>query len=103
EQEETVMLTQVQFGDSPAVIARRFGVSMPALIAANPHKATTVVAGVQTWRDLTPGETIVVPVAGLVGDAATDAVNALVAPGLNPSHPPHAPLPFPPPPVLPPP
>ena len=75
------MLYQVRNGDSPAIIARRYGVAMSALIAANPRKPTTVVAGVRTWRSLAPGETVSVPVAGFVGDAGTDAVHALIAAG----------------------
>ena len=48
------MLYTVQFGDSPALIARRFGVSMEAIIGANPQKPTTVVAGQRTWQSVNP-------------------------------------------------
>lgn len=75
------MLYQVRNGDSPAIIARRYGVSMAALIGANPRKPTTVVAGQQTWRSIAPGETVSVPMAGYLGDSASDTVNALIAAG----------------------
>ena len=39
-------------GDSPASIARKFGVSLDQLLNANPQKATTVVRGVRTWTSL---------------------------------------------------
>ena len=73
------MLYTVQYGDSPAIIARRFGVSTSALIGANPQKPTTVVAGYQTWRDLRTGETLRVPVAGFVGDALSDLIGQILA------------------------
>lgn len=73
------MLYTVQYGDSPAIIARRFGVSTSALIGANPQKPTTVVAGSQTWRDLHTGETLRVPVAGFIGDAFSDLVGRILA------------------------
>jgi hypothetical protein len=73
---------QAQFGDSPHSIARKFSVSTPALIAANPHKPTTVVAGRTTWRELRTGEPVVVPT------AATG-----VPPAPAPVLPPAAPLP----------
>lgn len=72
------MLYRVQWGDSPAVIARKFGVSVAAIIAANRQKPTTVVAGRRTWRSLRPGEGINVPTSGSVGAAADDAkINAI--------------------------
>ena len=56
-------------GDSPAIIARNSGVSREALIAANPHKPTTRVAGQTTWRSLAPREKLIIPVRGFgVGD-----------------------------------
>ena len=61
------MLYQVQYNDSPAKIARKFGVSMAALTGANPAKPTTVVAGVPTWSSITVGETVNVPLGGIVG------------------------------------
>ena len=75
------MLVQVAYGDSPAIIARKYGVTMGALIGANPQKPTTVVAGVRTWRDLRAGETVSVPVGGYVGDPQTVAVEALMNAG----------------------
>lgn len=73
-------------GDSPLIIARTFGVTVRALLEANPHKPTTVVSGpdgrpVHTWQSLLPGETVIVPVGGMVGDAASDAISALVTAG----------------------
>lgn len=56
----------VKSGDSPATIARRFGVSRQALINANPHKPRTIVAGQHTWQGIRSGETVRVPVG--VGD-----------------------------------
>lgn len=62
------MQYSVKSGDSPATIARRFGVSRQALINANPHKPRTVVAGQHTWQGLRHGETVNVPTGGTVGD-----------------------------------
>lgn len=81
------MFYVVQSGDSPAIIAQRFGVSTAALIAANPSKPTTEVSdpngrAVRTWRSLVPGETVSVPTSGAVGDALTTALSALA--GINP-------------------
>ena len=70
---------RTQPGDSPATIARRHGIAMSALIGANPHKPTTVVAGTRTWQSLGLGEPIHVP--GSLGDAATDAVVSLINAG----------------------
>jgi hypothetical protein len=75
-------------GDSPAIIARRHGTSVGALLTANPHKPTTVVAGKRTWQGLRFNERLNMP-AGVgalgddvgVGDAATDALHALVSAG----------------------
>lgn len=61
------MSYKVQQGDSPARIARRFGIPMTTLIGANPHKPTTVVANQRTWRSLRAGEAVNVPGVG-VGD-----------------------------------
>ena len=49
---------QVRQGESPAGIARKFGVSMAGLIGANPHKPTVTVAGQRTWKSLGVGEQI---------------------------------------------
>jgi len=65
------MLYQVQYNDSPARIARKFGVSTQSLLNANPQKPTTVVASVPTWRSITVGETVNVPVGGIVGAPST--------------------------------
>lgn len=74
----------VRQGDSPASIARKFNVPFVELIAQNPQKATTIVAGIRTWREIKPGEQVRIPVgqdAIGIGDAASDAVNALMAAG----------------------
>lgn len=83
-------------GDSPSKIARKYGVNFDRLIAANPRKATTVVTGPdgiarRTWRSLSPRETIIVPVGGVVGeyfgpagylgDVWADAIKPLVDAG----------------------
>jgi hypothetical protein len=82
------MKYQAKTGDSPSRIARAYGLSRDALLRANPHKPTTVVAGQRTWRSLVPRETIIVPVGGMVGDSfvgvgdpAADVVNLLMAAG----------------------
>lgn len=62
------MAYKVQIGDSPARIARRFGIPMSSLIRANPHKPVTVVAGQHTWRGISVGEAVNVPGGGTVGD-----------------------------------
>jgi LysM repeat protein len=43
-----MLLYKTQPGDSPALIAHRLGTSIEALLAANPHKPTTIVAGQPT-------------------------------------------------------
>jgi hypothetical protein len=58
---------RTQMGDSPASIARRLGVSTHALIAANPHKPMTNVAGKRTWATLRAGEALRIP-DGMLGD-----------------------------------
>ncbi len=63
------MRYQILYNDSPAKIARKFGLSMRALIGANPRKLTTIVAGVPTWSEVRVGETINVPLGGIVGAA----------------------------------
>lgn len=65
----------VRQGDSPTAIARKFGMPLGDLLAANPHKATTVVSGVRTWQSLAVGEVLSVP-SGL-GAAAAFAINAM--------------------------
>jgi hypothetical protein len=66
-------------GDSPASIAKKFGVSLDQLLNANPQKATTVVKGVRTWTDLSINEGLNLPKAGVrlgyvtgVGDGTAD-------------------------------
>ena len=56
------MTHTVAYVQSPAIIARRYGVAMGALVSANPQKPTTVVAGQRTWREIRQGETVTVPV-----------------------------------------
>ncbi len=70
-------------GDSPASIAKKFGVTLDQLLNANPQKATTYVKGVRTWTDLSINEGLNMPKAGVrvgyvtgVGDDAA-AVAAL--------------------------
>ena len=55
----------VSRNDSPASIARKFGVSMDQLLNANPQKATTYVKGVRTWTDLSINEGLNMPKAGV--------------------------------------
>src|SRR5208337_4137768 len=69
----------VSRNDSPASIAKKFGVSLDQLLNANPQKATTVVRGVRTWTDLSINEGLNLPKAGVrvgyvagVGQAAGD-------------------------------
>jgi len=81
------MRYQVKNGDSPSRIARAYGLAPSALLNANPHKPTTVVAGQRTWQSIAPKETINVPVGGMIGDSfglgdpAADVVNLLMAAG----------------------
>lgn len=58
---------RVVYGDSPATIARKFGIMLNELIAANPQKPTKVVAGMLTFRDLRVGESLSVPTVGFSG------------------------------------
>jgi len=51
----------VNRGDSPASIAKKFGVSLDQLLNANPQKATTMVRGVRTWTDLSINEGLNLP------------------------------------------
>jgi len=79
------MAYKVQAGDSPARIAHRHGVPMRALIAANPHKPTRVVAGQRTWQALRHGESLNVPVGvgalGAYTPAAPGAPHAQIRQG----------------------
>jgi len=59
-------LYRARLNESPTMIARRFGVPLSALIAANRHKPTKRVGNVTTWRELRHNETIRLP-AGAVG------------------------------------
>lgn len=81
------MRYQTKSGDSPSRIARAYGLPMSAVINANPHKPTKMVAGQRTWESLTARETINVPVGGTIGDSfglgdpAADVVNLLMIAG----------------------
>lgn len=79
------MLYRAKQGDTPAIIARTYGVPFDALIDANPRKPTTIVSNghgpVRTWRELLVDEEIIVPVGGLVGAPADDVVAILVSAG----------------------
>lgn len=79
---------RVQPGDSPTRIANKYRISREALLFANRHKPTKMVANVLTWGDIKHGEVVRVPGVGIgdpgevgVADAASDAVNALVSAG----------------------
>lgn len=66
------MFYSVKRGDSPASIARRHGVSVGALLGANPHKPTTAVGlsgggAVMTWTSLADGERLNIPSSTGVG------------------------------------
>lgn len=72
------MSYQVKHGDSPASIARRHGVSVGALLGANPHKPTVMGVGVggpvQTWTSLGVGEYLNIPRSTGVGDWGVGAI-----------------------------
>jgi len=57
----------IAYGDSPASVAKKFGISLSDLLAANPQKPTTITAGVRTFRELHIGEKLNVPTVGLSG------------------------------------
>ncbi len=61
----------VVYNDSPSAIAKRFGITLSDLLAANPQKPTTVTAGVRTFREIRVGETLNIPTVGLSGADAT--------------------------------
>jgi len=79
------MRYSVRSGESPSIIARKFGMPLGSLVAANPHKATTVVAGVRTWRSLHAGETLNVPgtvgALGAIAPASPSAPHSLIKQG----------------------
>ena len=75
------MRYRVKQGESPTFIARQHRVPFGALIAANPHKPTKMVDGRRTWESVGIGEEITVPSSGMVGDSASDAINAVIAAG----------------------
>jgi hypothetical protein len=85
------MFYKTQHGDSPSLIARRFGVPFHSLISANPHKPTVVVRGRPTWNSLLRHETLRVPgrlggtlggaPTGTLGDSTLDAIDALIHAG----------------------
>lgn len=76
------MFYSVQRGDSPASIARRHGVTVGALLGANPHKPTVAVASgvgvgggsVLTWTSLGLGEQIQIPATMGVGEWGLGAI-----------------------------
>ena len=72
------MIYTTRQGDSPYKIARKFGVQLADLIAANAHKDTTLVAGVRTWQSLQPGEVLSVPGGGESDVEVTAAALALL-------------------------
>lgn len=78
------MFHRTQFGESPAQIARTYGVTQDALIRANPHKPTRSINGQQTWQTISHREPVRLPfggVNGTLGDAASDAIHALISAG----------------------
>jgi LysM domain len=48
-------------GDTPTGIARKFGITLDALLAANPQKPTMVVRGIRTFQDLQFNEGLKLP------------------------------------------
>lgn len=81
------MTYRVAYGESPAAIARNHGVSVDALIRANPHKPTTVVAGKRTWSGIRHGEQVHIPTRGAlhglgaIAPAPRDAPHAMIQQG----------------------
>lgn len=68
---------QVQYGDSPATIARKFGMPVQRLLQANPHKPLMTVDGRHTFQGLRHGEVLHVPFGvGAPGDPLTATVTA---------------------------
>ncbi len=61
----------VRPNDSAFDIARRFGISHAALVAANPAKPTFMLAGVPTFRELAIGETLALPAGGRLAGPGT--------------------------------
>lgn len=76
-------LYKVQSGESPAFIARKLRTSVSALIAANPHKPTTVVGGKRTWQSLHRNEQLRAP-SGSLGDPGT--LGAIAPAAANAAH-----------------
>jgi Putative peptidoglycan binding domain len=74
---------RTQPGESPAMIARKLNTSVGALIAANRHKPTTVVAGKRTWHGLHHNELVHIPRAGVgaLGDPGMLGAITPAAPG----------------------
>jgi peptidoglycan hydrolase-like protein with peptidoglycan-binding domain len=74
---------RTQPGESPAMIARKLNTSVGALIAANRHKPTTVVAGKRTWHGLRHNELVHIPRAGVgaLGDPGMLGAITPAAPG----------------------
>lgn len=78
---------RAQMNDTPASIAAKFGHpnQVAQLIAANPHKATMMDQGVQTWRSLRTTELLALPAAwrvkglGTLGDPNSDGTASALA------------------------
>ncbi len=65
------MFYRVTRGQSPAMVARALGTSVSALMSANSHKPTTVVAGRRTFQSLRYNELLHKPSGGALGEAGT--------------------------------
>jgi len=73
------MFYRVTRGQSPAMVARALGTSVSALMSANSHKPTTVVAGRRTFQSLRYNELLHKPRAG-VGALGEDGTLGAVTP-----------------------
>jgi hypothetical protein len=69
------MIYRMVYGDTPAIIAKKFGVSLPALFSANPQKSIVTWWGSHTW-DSVPGEAVNVPTAAPAPAPTVAAVTA---------------------------
>lgn len=74
------MFYRVKPGESPAMIARNLGTSVAALISANTHKPTAVVAGKRTFKGLRYNELLHRPSAGSVGALGEDGTLGAITP-----------------------
>lgn len=75
------MFYRVTRGQSPAMVARALGTSVSALMSANSHKPTTVVAGRRTFQSLRYNELLHKPRGGSLGEAGTLGAVTPAAPG----------------------